>query len=148
MDKIKMAAELRSDEGTVKSGGRHVVYKDHLGFLTLGIGRLVDRRRGGGISDAEALYLLNNDIEERHALLQRALPVYNKLSEVRQRAVLNMAFQMGIQKVLLFKKMIAALERGDYKTAALNVRNSEYGDQTPKRAERIAYMIETGKTPL
>lgn len=140
-----MAAELRRDEGEVKVGGRHVVYNDHLGFATLGIGRLVDRRRGGGLSDAEVLYLLSNDIDERHALLSRSMPVYASLDEVRQRAVLNMSFQLGVKGVLEFKRMIAALTRRDYAAAAVECLMSDYGKQTPGRAKRVADMIETGK---
>ena len=37
--------QLRRDEGCVLHA-----YPDHLGFLTLGIGRLIDRRKGGGIT--------------------------------------------------------------------------------------------------
>lgn len=147
MDKTQMATELKLDEGEVKIGGRHVVYNDHLGFATLGIGRLVDRRRGGGISDAEALMLLSNDIEERHQLLLRSMPVYKSLDAVRQRAVLNMSFQLGVQGVLEFKRMIAALTRRDYAAAAVECLMSDYGKQTPARAKRVADMIETGKPP-
>lgn len=147
MDKAQMAAELRLDEGEVKIGDRHVVYNDHLGFATLGIGRLVDRRRGGGISDAEALHLLTNDIDERHELLQRSMPVYKSLDAVRQRAILNMSFQLGVEGLLKFKRMIAALTRRDYGTAAVEALMSDYGKQTPARAKRVADMIETGKPP-
>lgn len=146
-NKAKMVAELKVDEGQFKRNGKHVVYKDHLGFDTLAIGRLVDRRRGGGLSDTEAEYLLINDIEERDALLRRALPIYAKLDAVRQRALLNMAFQLGVAGLLAFKSMLAAIERKDFKSAAVHARNSRWAKQTPTRAERIAYMIETGKTP-
>ncbi len=141
-----MTAELAFEEGEVKVGGRHVAYKDHLGFLTIGRGRLIDRLRGGGLSDAEVDYLLSNDIDERHALLQRVLPVYKRLSGARQRAILNMAFQMGVEKLLTFKNMIAALEAGNYALAETEALNSKWArSDSPARARRVAASLRTGK---
>lgn len=146
MDKSRMTAELAFEEGEVKHSGLHVVYQDHLGFWTLGRGRLVDRRRGGGLSDAEVDFLLSNDIDQRHALLQRVLPVYKKLSDVRQRALLNMAFQMGIEKLLTFKKMLSALEAGDWLLAEHHALDSKWArEDSPARARRVAESLRTGK---
>lgn len=141
-----MTAELSFEEGEVKSGGLHVAYKDHLGYWTLGRGRLIDRLRGGGITDAEADYLLSNNIEALHAQLQRVLPVYKKLSGVRQRAILNMAFQMGVANLLNFKKMIAALDAGNYVLAEHHALDSKWArSDSPARARRVAESLRTGK---
>lgn len=148
MNKDLMAGELRFEEGEVKSGGKHVVYKDHLGFWTLGIGRLVDARKGGGLTDEEAAYLLSNDIERTHAELLRRMPCYARLSQVRQRAILNMAFQMGVDGVLKFKKMIAALDRGAYAAAAAEALDSKWArEDTPDRARRVAESLRAD-TPI
>jgi lysozyme len=40
-----LIAHLRREEGEVLH-----VYKDHLGYLTIGVGRLIDKRKGGCIS--------------------------------------------------------------------------------------------------
>jgi len=80
----QLIADLIRDEGEV-----HHAYQDSLGFWTLGIGRLIDQRRGGGITHDEALFLLQNDIESKTEDLDRALPWWKTLSEVRQRALLN-----------------------------------------------------------
>jgi lysozyme len=53
-----LIAELRRDEGVDRSA-----YQDHLGFWTIGVGRLIDRRKGGGLSDEEIDYLLQNDVK-------------------------------------------------------------------------------------
>ena len=56
MDIIKAKMRCMEEEGLVLHA-----YEDHLGYLTIGYGRLIDKRRGGGISKAEAEYLLLND---------------------------------------------------------------------------------------
>jgi lysozyme len=148
MDKNIMASDLRIEEGEVKSGGKHVAYKDHLGYLTLGIGRLIDARKGGGLTDAEAEYLLRNDIERINAELIKRLPCYLRLSDVRQRAILNMAFQLGVDGVLKFKKMIAALSVGAYAQAEIEALDSKWAKHdTPERARRVAGSLRTD-TPL
>lgn len=141
-----MTAELAFEEGEVKHRGLHVAYLDHLGYLTIGRGRMIDRKRGGGLSDAEVDYLLSNDIDQRHAQLLRVLPVYKKLSDVRQRALLNMAFQMGLEKLLTFKKMILALDAGDWLLAEHHALDSKWArDDSPARARRVAESLRTGK---
>ena len=46
-------------------GFRSGAYCDTQGYLTIGYGRLIDARRGGGITDAEAEFLLAGDIPRR-----------------------------------------------------------------------------------
>ena len=139
MDKSVMAEDLRLEEGEVKKNGLHVAYQDHLGFWTLGIGRLIDARKGGGLTDEEARFLLQNDITRRHEELMRRMPCYEHLSPVRQRAILNMAFQLGVDGVLKFRRMIAALDRGDYARAAIEALDSKWAkEDTPQRAARVA----------
>lgn len=71
-------------------------------------------------------------------LLQQ-VPCYEHLSPVRQRAILNMAFQLGVDGVLKFRRMIAALDRGDYARAAIEALDSKWAkEDTPQRAARVA----------
>lgn len=135
---------LKSDEGEVKVNGKHVVYKDHLGYDTIGWGRLVDSRKGGGLTDKEAMYLLNNDVNDRIANMTLHFPHFSRLNEPRQAALINMSFQLGVQGLLGFKKMIAAMSEGKFNKAADEALDSLWAKQTPKRAERIANQIRTG----
>lgn len=59
--------------------------------------------------------------------------------------VADMAYQMGINGLLGFKGMIAALEAHDYETAANELLDSKYARQTPARAKRNADIIRTGE---
>lgn len=133
--------QLRLDEGEVLHE-----YKDHLGYSSLGIGRLIDKRRGGGITKEEASYLFQNDLKRVKAQVLRRIPWSNKLDEARFGVLVNMTFQMGIDGVLKFKNTLAMIERGDYKAAAAGMLNSLWAkQQTPDRAKRLSVQMETGE---
>jgi lysozyme len=139
MDTKKIVDDLKRDEGFV----RHA-YADHLGFLTIGYGRMIDQKRGGGISQAEADFLLKNDIQRVYSEVMTALPWALKLTEGRQRALVNMAFQMGIGGLLGFKNTLALIKAGKYTDAADNALKSKWASQTPIRARRVADLIRKG----
>jgi lysozyme len=136
----QLTRQLRSDEGEVLHA-----YQDHLGYWTIGVGRLIDKRRGGGITKEEAAYLLENDIVTRKQELQRRLLWMNKLNEARQGALINMSFQLGVPGLMQFKNTLARIEAGDFEGAAVNMLKSKWASQTPNRAKRIAEQIRTGK---
>ncbi len=120
-------------------------YKDSLGYLTIGYGRLIDKARGGGISEAEAEYLLQNDVSIVLAALHRNIPFFDNLCVPRQAVLVNMAFQMGIQGVQKFKKTLSLVEMGLYDEAADNMMKSLWAKQTPNRAAEMAEQMRTGK---
>ena len=132
--------QIKSDEGCVLHA-----YNDHLGFVTVGYGRLLDKRRGGGISQTEAEMLLENDIDRKLAELRGKLPWFDKLDDARKGVLLNMAFQLGIAGLLNFKNTLAKVEAGDYDGAATNMLKSKWATQTPNRAKRMADQMRTGQ---
>jgi lysozyme len=138
--RARLIAQLRRDEGEVLTA-----YKDHLGYLTIGVGRLIDKRKGGGISPEESAYLLGNDIARIDADLRARLDWFGTLSEARQGALLNMAFQMGVPGLLKFKQTLAALRDERYAHAAELARRSLWARQTPERAKRICLQLATGE---
>lgn len=131
-----LQSDLIRDEGL-----RLKPYVDTVGKWTIGVGRnLTDR----GISEREARYLLANDIVACANDLDRAFPWWTALSEPRQRALMNMAFNMGLPKLKGFTRMLASLEHGDYETAASECLSSKWATQVGQRAGRIAGMIREG----
>lgn len=138
--KDKLTKQLRRDEGE-----RLTAYQDHLGFWTIGVGRLIDGRRGGGITAEESAYLLSNDIDVRLKALELHLPWFKDLDEARQGVLANMAFQLGISGLLGFKNTLAEVKAGNYSKAAANMRLSKWYSQTPNRAERLCKQMETGE---
>lgn len=133
---------LIKEEGRKVKNGRHYAYQDHLGFWTIGYGQLVDVRKGGGLSEKQALALLRDEIAEKQAELDARLPWWRMLSETRQTVLLAMCFQMGTDGLLGFKNTLAFLQAGDYARAAQNIRKSLWAVQTPARAERMARALE------
>jgi lysozyme len=132
-----LLAELQHDEGI-----RLAPYRCTAGKLTIGIGRNLDDR---GITVDEAIYLARNDIEACKRELDKALSWWRKLDPVRQRVLLNMAFNLGIPKLLKFRNTLAAVDRGQWDKAADGMMNSAWAVQTGQRAVRLAYMMRTGE---
>jgi lysozyme len=132
--------QIKSDEGCVLHA-----YDDHLGYATIGYGRLLDKRRGGGITQLEAEHLLENDVDRKLSELRNNIPWFDKLDDPRKGVLLNMAFQLGIAGLLNFKNTLAKIEAGDYAGAAANMLKSKWASQTPKRAKRMAKQMETGQ---
>lgn len=108
--------------------------------ITIGFGRnLTDN----GISQEEANTMLKSDmmgvVDE-----MRVRFMGMELSEGVERALLNMAYNMGVPRLKKFKKMWAALYDGHYATAAEEALNSRWKDQVGARAQRVAALIREG----
>lgn len=134
-----LAQQLRRDEDV-----RASAYQDHLGYLTIGVGRLIDERKGGGLRPDEIDYLLANDIKDREEALSAALPWFKDLDPVRQGVLLNMAFQLGTAGLLAFKQTLRLVSEGNYADAALQMVQSKWASQTPERATRLAKQMKDG----
>jgi len=67
------------------------------------------------------------------------------LSEVRQRVVADMVFNLGLPRFAQFKNMIAAIEAEDFVQASNEMMDSRWAQQVGLRASRLAEMMETGE---
>ena len=137
IDLTKMKADLKRDEGL-----RLKPYEDSVGKLTIGIGRNID---DVGITEAEAEFLLTNDIAHTMIDLDKFCPWWKNMNEPRQRALVNMCFNMGIHRLLGFKDMLTALREGNYDDASNQALDSKWARQVGKRAGRIAMAFVTGQ---
>lgn len=134
-----MVRQLRLHEGE-----RLRPYRCTAGKLTIGVGRNLEDR---GITAEESAMLLSNDISREERDLLAALPWAAKLSEVRQRVLLDMSFNMGLQGLLQFKRTLAAIEAGRYQQAAGMMLDSRWAQQVGQRAQRLSEMMATGQVP-
>lgn len=133
--------QLRADEGE-----RACAYQDHLGYWTIGVGRLVDSRKpGAGLRPSEISMLLDNDIEDRITELGKQLPWMAALDEARQGVLLNMSFQLGVAGLLGFRTTLRLVQEGRYSEAAKQMLDSKWATQTPGRAKRMAEQMRTGE---
>ena len=135
MDLRAVREILKQDEGEVLHA-----YEDHLGYLTIGYGRLIDKRRGGGITQREAEFLLDNDISRVVDQLAARTDFLSHPEEV-QHALINMAFQLGVNGLMSFRKMWGHLALREYEAAADEALDSRWATQTPKRAQRVTDLI-------
>ena len=136
----QITTQIKKDEGLVLHA-----YDDSLGYLTIGYGRLIDHRKGGGITKQEAEYLLANDIKSKLQELQERLPWIDKLNDARKGVLLNMAFQLGVAGLMGFKSTLAKIEAGDYEGASTSMLKSKWATQTPNRAQRMAEQMRSGQ---
>jgi len=136
MDLSALKAELTRDEGI-----RFKPYKDSVGKLTIGCGHDLD---DVPISYRAVMQILEDDILQAMGQLNGRIPWWVSLNEARQRALMNLCFQLGINGLLGFKQMLAALQDGDWQRAHDELINSKLNSQAPNRTGRTAQMLLTG----
>lgn len=129
------------DQITLHEGLRLKPYRCTAGKLTIGIGRNLD---DVGISKDEADMLLKNDIEKVIGQLSNSLPWYKNLNKIRQRVLIDMAFNLGIAGLLKFKNTLGHIQAGRWPEAAKGMLASRWAKQVGRRAERLATMMQTG----
>ena len=140
------AASLEREEGRVP-----YVYLDSLGFQTIGVGRLVDHRKGGRLTNPEIDFLLANDIAEKTAQVIAALPWAASIDPVRLDVLVEMCFQLGIGSaahgtgLLGFQHTLASVRDGRYAEAAASMLLSKWAtSDSPARAHRMSTQMATG----
>ena len=112
--------------------------------MTIGVGRLIDKRKGGKISHDEAMYLLDNDIKAVIGQCDRAFDWFDELDETRKIVILNMVFNLGIDGFKKFKKTIQHIENKNYEEAAIEMLDSAWSIQVGRRAIELSQMMKDG----
>ena len=133
----KLIDTLRRHEGV-----KDTLYKCTSDKWTIGVGRNLE---DVGLSEEEIDYLLENDIIRTKDLMDNYMPWHKDLDEVRQEALINFVFNVGIGTAMKFKNGMLSLEEGDYSSAAAHMLDSAWAKQVGDRAIEITQMIETGE---
>jgi lysozyme len=128
--------DLARDEGEVLH-----CYKDKMGLYTISIGVCIDKRVGCGITEEESQLLFKHRAQRVVNALSSKLEFWPDLSDVRQAALANMAYQLGVSDLLAFKKMLQGCRTRDWQAAYEQALASDWARQTPHRARRIARML-------
>lgn len=131
--------QLARDEGSVP-----YVYLDSMGFQTIGIGILVDKRKGGGLYPEEISFIFQNRLKRVRASLLDQFPWTAKLDDARFGVLVNICFQLGIGGLAGFKNTLAMIQSGDYAGASDGMLASTWAKQTPLRAGRLALQMKIG----
>ena len=118
-----------------QEGLRLKVYTDSLGIETIGVGRNL---RDKGISEEEAVMLLNRDIVDAIEDVMHVCSVYTQLSRPRQLVLVGLAFNIGRDRLSKFVRFLGAIHRGDWDDAANELKDSQWYRQVGTRG--IAYV--------
>lgn len=115
-------------------------YRCTAGKLSIGVGRNLD---DNGISKAEALYMLDNDISQAERDAYKVFGEdFMRFTGDRQIAILNMLFNLGLRKFQKFSNMIAAIKAGDWERAAVEALDSAWAKQVGGRSKDIADLLK------
>ena len=144
-------------------GLRLEVYQDTLGINTIGIGRNLDDRGitqdeldwmdyptiehvySDGITEADAMYLAQNDVQIVEEELLAVHPCVEKLDAVRQLVLVDMAFNLGVPRLCKFKNMWSAIHEGKFEAAAKEMLDSRWATQVKGRATKLANAMHNGE---
>jgi len=156
-DSDELVKMIAIHEGIVLS-----VYQDHLGINTVGIGRNLDDRGitdgellfmnktmddiyDNGLTEEEAYYLCMNDIAIVEKELLASKPIVNQLNAVRQMILIDMAFNMGVPRLMQFKNMWLAIEKVNYLLACEEMIDSRWAGQVGSRAMKLSVAMKNGE---
>ena len=142
-----------------EEGFRGKVYKDSKGIKTVGY--------GFNTQDAYVKSLLPKDVlsGKRELTKEESEPIFkhlyskaqldakilsgngwSKMNDKQKQVVTDMVYNMGRSKVMGFKNMRSALQRGDFAKASKEILDSDYARQdAPNRARRNAYLMKLAK---
>jgi lysozyme len=121
-----------------QEGFRAKPYNDSEGLLTIGYGTLIE----DGISKEEAELLLLHRVEIIEKELIKNWSYYERLDEIRKSVLLNMAYNLGVPRLMLFKKTLSFVEAGKYKEASVEMLDSKWARQVGRRATLLSDMMK------
>ena len=144
MDINKLKETLKIDEGVV-----YEIYNDHLGYPTFGIGHLVLEGEpehglsvGTPVTEERVDECFERDVEYVLNDCRVLHEDFDNYPEEVKQIIANMMFNMGRTRLSKFNKHNAALREGDWKTAAIEGRDSRWYNQVTNRAERLMKRLE------
>jgi lysozyme len=125
-----------------EEGFRASAYRDHLGYVTIGHGICIDERRGCGITEDESRYLKRNRVMRVCDAYDRRIPWWRSLPPGPAEALVEMGYQLGVDGVFAFQRMLSVAEAGDWPAMKAEALDSKWAKQdTPARAQRVANLI-------
>jgi lysozyme len=135
----QLREELMADEGCVMK-----IYEDHLGLKTVGIGHLCresdpefDMEVGAPVSEERVMELFDKDMSWTFRDCIRLLPEFNDLPDEVRLIVANMMFNLGAKRLSGFSRLLAAVEKEDWNSAADEMVDSRWHRQVPERSGRL-----------
>lgn len=135
MNKLNAMLELHE-------GNKRFPYRCTAGKLTIGVGFNLD---DVGLYPEEIQFILDNRVRLVRTRLEKELPWFSRLNDVRQAVLIDMGYNLGVDGLLKFKRTLGSVERGDYELAAQQMLQSLWARQVKGRAVRLSKMMESGE---
>tara|TARA_R100000808_G_C2135305_1_gene143718 strand:- start:1133 stop:1558 length:426 start_codon:yes stop_codon:yes gene_type:complete len=121
-------------------GFRSRVYKDSLGFDTIGYGFAIkDLDLDENISEQILIQKLLKLVKNTH----KKFPWLDEQPEVVKDVIYEMCYQLGVTGVSKFKKTLKYVEQNDYESASIEMLDSRWALQTPARANLLAEKMKS-----
>jgi len=139
----KLREQLKIDEGV-----KYEIYRDHLGYLTFGIGHLItekDPEYGQPVktevSADRVNEVFNADVQKYINETKKVFSDLESKPEAIQLVLVNMCFNLGAPRLSNFKKFIAAINDQQWAEAAVEMMDSRWAKQVGPRAERLRDVV-------
>ena len=144
MNKDRLYKQLKNDEGEVCK-----VYRDHLGYLTFGIGHLITQKDpeaewpiGTPVDEERVKECFDKDVEASITEIKFIVKDFDNKPDIVQEVLVNMLFNLGYHRLSAFKKFLKAIRNNDWNEAAKEGRDSRWYTQVTMRAERLMSKLE------
>jgi lysozyme len=145
MNRNRLYKQLIEDEGN-----ECIVYRDHLGYLTFGIGHLITQKDpeadwplGTAVSEERVRECFDRDVETSITEVKFLVKDFDDKPDIVQEILINMHFNLGHYRLSLFRKFLKAIKNNDWMEAAKEGRDSRWYTQVTNRAERLMNKLET-----
>ena len=147
MNKEVLKEQIKRHEGEVLE-----VYEDSLGYLTLGVGHLIQKsdpeygQPAGTPVSQEVVDMYYEDdfdkhVEETIHVCENNNIVFDALPESIQHVLVNMCFNLGANRLGKFRNMLAAVSTSDWKEMASQMEDSRWFGQVGRRSVELQEMV-------
>jgi lysozyme len=127
-------------------GFRKKIYADSLGKKTIGYGHLITENdnfeEGIEYKKSDLLDLFYKDLEKAREGANQLVGHIEELHIEAKNVIIEMVFQLGTQGTRNFKKLILALEEKDYFEAHVQMLDSRWSKQTPRRCAELSEIMK------
>ena len=142
--KQKSKDQIRQHEGCL-----YVIYSDHLGFKTFGVGHFITSKDvefgqpiGTPVTSERVEDVFDKDWEVSLETAKRLVGNFDSHPENVQLVLVNMAFNLGYNRLKKFQKFIGAVTIRDYQGAALEMMDSKWYTQVGNRSKELVKLME------
>lgn len=147
MNKEVLKEQIKRHEGEVLE-----VYEDSLGYLTLGVGHLIQKsdpeygQPAGTPVSQEVVDMYYEDDFDKHVdetihVCENNNIVFDALPESIQHVLVNMCFNLGANRLGKFRNMLAAVSTSDWKEMASQMEDSRWFGQVGRRSVELQEMV-------